>query len=538
MTTAPLRRATIPEWRGPALFYTICVAALFRFYQYDLGPDTISYMTIARHYSLGHWAEAVNVSWSPLFSWLLAPMLAAGIPALAGARIICFFSGLLALYATALLAAQFDLNGRLRVIVLYMAAWMTAGFALLRSGPDLLLAAILLFYFLIVFNPGYAAVRWAGLWCGALGAVAYLTKAYGFYFFLLNFTLLNVLHWRGSGAALRPRVVRHYVFGLAALVILSAPWIALVSARSGKPSLGSTGAWNYRLVGPESPGYPQYFNLIPPPREHAISMWEEQSPDLLPAWNALASLHSAKHQMAVLSTNLKELRSILLDTSLLSFAILLCCIVRGIAGSGRARVDWLYPILTMATYVCGYLVVIVQDRYLWSLLLILLLLGACLLRDWDASPPSPARMALMAGFCLSFAFLPLRMEVAYRNAGLPVYRLAEAVRARYAITGRLASCGEWNDSDAFAFYLGLPYYGSTAATEDERNYSRMLNPSLRAAPRDAQQLGIADKELADNRIDYYLEWPGCRAIPDSVGAHPEITGGSLPGLKIYRLRSQ
>jgi hypothetical protein len=531
------RPAAVPEWRGPALFYVVCVAALFRFYQYDFGPDAISYMTIARHYSLGRWAEAVNVSWSPAFSWLLAPMLALGIPAWHGARIVCCLSGLLALYATALLAERFGINGKLRAATLYVAAAMIVGFALLRNGPDLLLAAILLFYFLIVFDPDYPLARRAGLWCGALGAAAYLTKAYGFYFFLLNFALLNGLHWRRSGAASRSRVLRHFAAGLAAFFILSAPWIAIVSARSGKPTLGSTGSWNYRLIGPESPGYPQYFNLVPPPRAHAVSMWEEQSPDLLPPWNPLASLHSIKHQLAVISGNLKELRSILLDTSPLSFAILLCYIAGSLAGSARTRVWWLYPVLTIATYLCGYLVVIVQDRYIWSLLLILFLLGASLVEQWNVSLPSAARGVLIAGFCLSFAFLPLSMLVSYRNAGLPIYRLAESTRARYSLQGRLASCGEWNDSDSFAFYLGLPYYGSTAATADEQGFSRMLNPSLRASPADAQRLGTANNELAENRIDYYLDWASCRALPDSVQASPEITGGSLPGLKIYRLRN-
>ena len=171
------------------------------------------------------------------------------------------------------------------------------------------------------------------------------------------------------------------------------------------------------------------------------------------------------------------------------------------------------------------------------ILLITLLIGASLIAEWSISLSAAARGVLIAGFCLSFAFLPLRMLVSHRNAGLPIHRLAETARLRYALKGRLASCGEWNDSDAFAFDLGLPYYGSTAATPDEQGLSRVLNPSLRAIVPDAQHLGIADRELADNRIDYYLDWATCRAVPESVLANSEITGGSLPGLKIYRLRN-
>ena len=99
------------EWRWPALFYLVCVAAFYRFYRYDFGPDAVSYVTIAREYSLGRWAEAVNVSWSPVFSWLLAPMLVLGMPALTAARIISVLSGLLALYATALLTGPVPSSG-------------------------------------------------------------------------------------------------------------------------------------------------------------------------------------------------------------------------------------------------------------------------------------------------------------------------------------------------------------------------------------------------------------------------------------------
>ena len=42
----------------------------------SLAPDVISYLSIGRDYAAGRWGEAINGYWGPLMSWLLAPLLA------------------------------------------------------------------------------------------------------------------------------------------------------------------------------------------------------------------------------------------------------------------------------------------------------------------------------------------------------------------------------------------------------------------------------------------------------------------------------
>jgi hypothetical protein len=520
------------SWFGPAAFYTMVVAGLFRFYRFDFGPDAVSYISIARHYAAGRWAEALNVAWSPMFSWLLAPLIRLGMAPLDGGRLLCFLSGLLALQATSVHASRFGLTGRLRQTALYLSAWVIAGFALLRNGPDLLEAALLLYYFLLLFSERYPENRSAGLRCGVLGAAAFLTKAYGFYFFLLHFTLFSALHWVRSVESARGGIVRQYAAGMAALLVLCAPWIAAVSLRSGKPTLGSSGSWNYRLIGPETPGYPQYLDLIPPPHEHSVSMWEAQSPDLLPDWKPWTA-RTFRHQLRVLAGNLKVLRGLLADASLLGYAILVGAFVCLIA-AGKSTAAWSFPLLTMVTYAGGYLLVIIQDRYLWALFLLMLLMGTVLAGNWSRGLPPRAGIVLMAAFALSFTFPTLQMMISHRNAGRQIYQLAEAARG-YGMQGRLASCGEWNDSDALAFHLGLQYYGSNVASQAELEFDRGMNPGAHDVPADAMSRGVADSELAEQKIGYYLVWNTCRTLPASVRDRPEITNGSLPGLKIYRL---
>jgi len=58
--------------------YLILGAILLNFYQYQINPDGISYISIAQKYLRGDYGNAVNGYWSPLFSWLLMPFLLLG----------------------------------------------------------------------------------------------------------------------------------------------------------------------------------------------------------------------------------------------------------------------------------------------------------------------------------------------------------------------------------------------------------------------------------------------------------------------------
>ena len=55
------------------ILYSILAAFSLQYYQYKIAGDEISYINIAHAYALGHWENAVNGYWSPVFSWLMTP---------------------------------------------------------------------------------------------------------------------------------------------------------------------------------------------------------------------------------------------------------------------------------------------------------------------------------------------------------------------------------------------------------------------------------------------------------------------------------
>lgn len=521
----------------PAAILVLGYLALAPLYQYQFDPDGIAYVNIARHYADGYWSEAINVHWSPLISWLLAPWIAFGASAVMAVRIAGLLFAVLTLWGLHRLTALFHLRPSLHLLVNSIGAVIILAAAVLRMGTDLLLAGLLLLYFSQVLQDGFARAPRAGLYCGLTGALAYLAKAYAFAFFLGHFTLLSLLRlWRAS-AGERRLLATQYAKGMLVFAVLSGVWIALISNKHGSLILSTTASFNFRLVGPDSKGYPHFQKLLRPPSEHAANYWEAPSPESLPQWSPLQSARHLRHQVRLIYHNIKDLTIHWLYVSLFTMAALLLYAVLGFAGLLKTPSP-LFVLLTIFSYPAAYLLVIVQDRYMWPIDLLMLAAAVSLLELLfrTAALPRRAEWLLLALFTSSYLYLPLRQMLEQRFKGTQVHEIARRIQKETPLQGRLASCGDWNRSAHLAFYLDLPYYGITAPSQSEVDDSGGLNPSMASgagtSPEVFDQNARAQLDQAD--IQYFLVWDDCTSIPSSVLSRPEVTQGRFPQLRIYR----
>jgi hypothetical protein len=85
--------------------------------RYQINPDGISYLAIAQRYLADDFSGAVNTYWSPLFSWLLTPLLALGIEPLLACKVVTFATGLATLFGSWILSGRYASLFAIRVAI-------------------------------------------------------------------------------------------------------------------------------------------------------------------------------------------------------------------------------------------------------------------------------------------------------------------------------------------------------------------------------------------------------------------------------------
>ncbi len=500
---------------------------LLPMYRYELSPDAISYLSISSEYATGYWHEAVNAYWSPLYSWCIATLLVVHLPGILAAKLVALGAGVLAVFGLHRLSLKFDMAEWSRRAFLSISAAMVLAFVMQINSPDLLFTAVLLLYLALIFDPAYPLSRYSGLLCGVLGAVAYLVKSYGFIFFVAHFVLFSVLLWSlPENRSKRSHILRHLFAGLAIFLAISSLWIISLHAKYGNWMLSTTGDFNHRLTGPEAAGYPQFRHLIPPASEHAITAWQDPSPSWLPPWNALGSRSNLKHQVKLIYHNTKSLFQFWAYTTPLFAALLLGYIVLCL-NSANTRREWIYPILTMALFSAGYLLITVEDRYFWLTDLLLLWIA---FRTLDlllkrTALTASARVVLVSGVVFSFLVNPILILHAHSFEDRDVYRWSEQIKQSGVKRGRLASCSDWQDSAYLAYILGMPYYGVPAPEPEADEVAHQLNPDYHAVSVSGTDRNQIPGILSVGRIDYFIMWPSCGPIWPAMNQAVAKAGG-------------
>jgi len=503
------------QGRKQLIAFVIVGCLLIPFYRYELGPDGISYLSIARLYANGFWHEAVNAYWGPLYSWILAALLALHVPGILATRVVGLAAGAVALHALSRLSKQLPMAPLLQQIFLWVSTLTLLAFAVLSNTPDLLFTALLLLYTSIIFDRAYPFAN-AGALCGILGALCFYSKSYGFPFFLTHFCVFNLIVWMRSDKIGRNRVARQFASGLASFFILSSGWILALHASYGGWMLSTTGEFNHRLVGPQSAGYPHLRGLLPVPNEHTSSAWQDPSPAALPSWNIQAA---PAHELKLVIGNAKQIvkfsafQSVLFPVFLVGYVIL--CVT-----AAKERWEWIYPVLTICLFTGGYLFLTVQDRYFWFAELLMLLMAFRSIQLFLESQPLAVapRAALIVIVVLSFAVGPLRVLRAQFRHDARLYSVAESIKASEKLHEPFASCENWAQSAYIAYVVQEPYDGLITAEPDADKIARDLNPDFRSAPPSAPNVQAVRQALSAAHIKELLLWPDCPLDAASLGS--------------------
>jgi hypothetical protein len=467
-------------WWPLVVYLLLVTAASFRLAD-QINPDGVSYLRNARLLADGRFWDSVSGYWSPLLSWLLAPLLHAGIDSLIAARVVLAACGAFLLVAV---------WGLMNLLAAPAAPWRAAMMTVIALNavpwtflitPDVLLAGCLFVYGLGSLTPELA-VRPARAWrCGIAAGVAFLAKAYALPFFLVHFPLalaLSCWEMRRTGGAAR-RSCRAATLmaagaGLLGFVMIAGPWMAVLSVKYGRPMATASAAFNHARVNPSLADRPVYEDRLIEPLPGKVSIWDTPEALVFRDWSPFHSWTNAAAQFRVIVNGLSVLGhsfdALRLTIVLLAASPALAILCRR---DPRELHRLLWGLGTVIIYCAGYLLVPLERRYIMPFVLPIGL-GLCAtyaslgLNALRTSAPrylpvaGPLAALLIVG---SFGYRGPRDALPMVIAGTPrTYRQVGQRLRQLGVSGPIAS-DRWSDGLYVAYHAGLPYLGNVDAAD-------------------------------------------------------------------------
>ncbi len=504
------------------LVYLLFALFLLPFYQYQINPDGVSYIGIAQKYLAGNFKDAVNGYWGMFYPLLLVPFLALPITPLLAGKLLALFLGSLLITGFYSLAGIFSVSQKVKILSSVALIPPALYFAYSVTTSDLLLTTLLLFYHRPLFDPRYGKSAKPALLCGLIGGLAYLTKQYALPFFLVHFFLANIIYYKFGEINVR-KAALSFLSGLLVLLIIAGLWSAALTAKYGYFTLGTSGQYNTAIVGPFYQGqHPSDINiLIPPPNSSAVSAWEDPGIVKVTPWNPLGSFGDLKYQFFIFRGNLPRIVTFLEIFSLFSVWIIIqsaFSIFRFGQLNSRNKVLTLIILYSIIVYTAGYSLLVVQERYLWPVFVLVLLLGAIQLDLVQKEFRNKVWITetIIMIFILSFMANPVFNLLKNLNTGQEYFKQALELRKIGIINANIAANTNGHTTAILAFESGNRYFGQTGDYRDTKSLIELL---------------------LKNKINYYLTRDTTSVNKELDIFLPEISNNALPSIKIYRVNS-
>jgi len=490
-------------------------------YRFQINPDGISYINNARLILQGKFILSVSNHWNPLISWLLAPFLALGVNAQLAFKIVNLLIGLAGFGLLEVWLDRFRISGWMRwfwhFALIPMIFWM----AISVLSPDLLVALCLLFYLTVLYSAAYFSRRRHAVGLGLAAGLAYLAKYYALPFIAVHLVTVYLLEWWQRRPAGARRLLVHY--GIAMLIFGSIvlSWMTLQSEKYRRIDMGHHfSGWLFAFIDPHHKELPlDRTGLVELPYAGATSVWDDPHFVPIQGWKPWQSLADLTAYFRIVRGFFSYLLRLLNQFSPFGWGIVLIFLYFGLSRPGAALPwseawRWLFPFLI---YLSGYLLVWMEERYLWFVELLLLLMAMKVIGVLLKEKSTLAARVVISLLILSFCYFPGEKLLSYRQRGRAQWELAASLAdAPVAAASRIASNKNWNESLALCYYREWHYLGSCVPYRDE------------AAVREA---------LSAFRIDTFLFWghkpAGAFAFLERC---PDQTQGKLPGVHLYDVR--
>jgi len=427
-----------------------------------INPDGISYLAVAQHWAAGRFAYAINAYWSPFFSWAMVPWLLLGVPPVLAAKITLFLAAGVLVVGGWKLVGILSTDPIVRWPATAVLALLAFEWSLTVVTPDVIAVAIIVWYLLALDRLRRSESTRDAIVCGLLGALLYLDKAVGLPLFLAHFTL----------AVLRPATVRRWLVGVATFAMAIAPWVAAMAWKYGTLTMGTAGAHNWRLMGPETRRFEPFWGaLFAPPNPLATSIWEDPSAVAMPDWSALGA---PAHLLDLVVRHAWTLHQTLWARSPWVPIVVVVLVALVVAfRDPRVRQAALVrdALLAIGLVTAAALPFVVEERYVWTIPALAVVLAAYVVDRIGAAWPGAVAtaMALVAASLVPPAIAGIQAQRAVaddmRRYALAASALPAELRGSRTATNPFslenggARWTSWNDGLYLSWHAGLRYFG-------------------------------------------------------------------------------
>lgn len=454
--------------------------------RFRMFPDGVSYVALAEHLLAGRWGDAINAYWSPLYSWLLAPFLAAGADPFLAARSVGLLSALVVVWA---LGRACEALGT-RSAVGGPVVLATVPLLILASAvatPDLLLVGVCLVATVLVACPAAARHDGAALLAGLAIGLGYLTKLIALPALVGVTVGVTVARWwsarRRGDHLLASSTLRRAAVTLAGTAAVVAVWGLALTVSTGVPTIGTAAAVNLQVAAADASGSPIYSDgLFAPATPAANNIWEDpaalppsspadggatdvaepgsEGPGLVASVRAEIDRRTATVRRSL--TELERLRRFRLTVPMalaLHVPVLVAWRRRRLPEATTALVGALLALSALTA--AGTLAVHLEERYVWVTVLALLPGATLGLQLLDG--PAWRRVAccvLLLALVVGLAGPGTRGLVHDAGRDHHLRDLAEAIDAEDDLEGLdVASDLAWPETLVLCLHLGCRYHG-------------------------------------------------------------------------------
>ncbi len=485
-----------PNWQlGRALLAYAAIAAVVSWCQRGwYNSDFVAYVTVARTL-LTDPGASVSGYWSPLFSWLMAPLIWLGIDDLVAGRLVLLTAGAGYIIFVHRLARALSPANALEAklfttVVLVCATLQAALWATHMLDPDLL-GNLWLFASLSLVARG-PIDGWRAFGAGACAGLAYLGKAFMLPFLVLFLPLALWLAGRFGTPSPGGRWWRSMPLVALGLLLTAGPWVWVLSAHYGHFTFSTAGPANHANIGPDCWGLDPLWN--PPLQANYIL-----DPHFGPDWSPLQSWGCFVHQLRQCGFNAGRSLGHLAGWVIMVVLALWVRTRSVLQLSPLRRRQLAFVLVPSCLYLSGYLLIDVERRYLLPTLAPLLCLGAMMLAGpWLATRRNATVWSLLLG--LLFAAQEVRVLVITatrhpQSGRLTKHEHIAAAMARAGVADLPFAASHWHTGLGIAYasgalprYLGRPRATTSALQAEEltaagaRCYLRVIEGAAKELP--------------------------------------------------------